>query len=80
MLTGVEAGARDHVEDAAEAIAKLCGKAARDDVDRLNHVGRETGREQLVRVVVERHAVDERVQGQLVAAQVHEVVMACDRA
>src|SRR4030095_4292013 len=56
MFVRVEPVARDDVKNAAEAVAELRRKAARDHIDRLDHVWREARREQLVRVVEERDA------------------------
>src|ERR1041384_1291029 len=75
VIVGVEAGACDHVQDSAEAVAEFGGESSSNDVYRLNKFRCKPGREQLVWVVEERDSIDKRVQRELVAAQVNEVIV-----
>src|SRR5215468_1579234 len=61
VIVRVEAGARDDIEDAAEAVAELRRESAGDHVDRWDHIGREAWRKQLVRVVEKRPPFNKRI-------------------
>ena len=71
---------RDHLDYAAETIAVLRRKTAGHYCGAIDDLRAHAGREHGVRVLPERHAVDGRIQRNLVTANVHEIVVPANHA
>ena len=70
VLVHAESGLRDDVHDTAESVAVFRRKTTCHHVGGFDHVGAKTGREYSVRVLPERHFVDERIDGNLLTSDV----------